>query len=424
MPQDDLPPSLKPADAALESAVRQAVLDQDTAQAMHLMRGRGFSEEFRNDILGGVMGLADDVHFVRFLIEEMETETTATRCIFLLNAACRKNLPDTTVYLVERALAENVSREDCYSRIFSHFTPQGACDVVQKIADQTDDRAAAMTEALHHAALAKSYAAMAPLVDAGAVGGKHMPMILLSLMMCQDTAFYTDKEKYLDTVQKVLQTATPLNRASLDLTLPVAAYKIPEEAQYPEVLKMLIDAGADPFAMKGEAKRALTKAFNDRGDFAAEEEWSNYFAGAQESYTAQNNAAFDTVFAKGFSIEDLLKPVNAAGDTGLTLAARARRADAVLGVAAQSGGLTLADMFNQTATGQSALSIAIDRGDLAQWIRPSYWLKQDPQVLQTIEDNLTDEQKKWAELELLSAKIDQYKLKQSAGRFKLGPKRG
>ena len=37
---------------------------------------------------------------------------------------------------------------------------------------------------------------------------------------------------------------------------------------------------------------------------------------------------------------------------------------------------------------------------------------------------MTDEQKKWADLELLAAKIDQHKLKQNAGRFKLGPKRG
>lgn len=424
MPQDDLPPPLKPADAALEGAVRQAVLEEDTARAMHLMRGHHFSEEFRNDILGGVMGLADDVHFVRFLIEEMETETTATRCIFLLNAACRKNLADTTVYLVERALSENISREDCYSRIFANFTADGACRVVEKIADKAEDRAAAMTEALHQAALAKSYAAMGPLVDAGAVAGKHMPMVLLSLMMCQDEAFYNDKEKYLATFQKVLQTASPLNRAALDLTLPVAAYKVPEEAQYPEVLKMLVDAGADPFAMKGEALRALTRAFNDRGDFGSEEDWKNYFSAAQEKYTAQHSAAFDTVFAKGFNIEDLFRPVTEAGDTGLTLAARARRADTVLDVAAKTGDLTIAAMFNKTAADQSAISVAIDRGDLAQWIRPSYWLKQDPQVLQTIEDNLTDEQKKWADLELLAAKIDQHKLKQNAGRFKLGPKRG
>lgn len=424
MPQDNLPPSLKPADAALEIAVRQAVLEEDTARAMHLMRGHGFTEDFRNDILGGVMGLADDVHFVRFLIEEMETETTATRCVFLLNAACRQNLADTTVYLVERALAENISREDCYSRIFANFTPAGACDVAQKIADKADDRTAAMTEALHQAALAKSYAAMGALVDGGAVAGRHMPMVLLSLMMCQDEAFYNDKEQYLETFRKVLHTATPLNRAALDITLPVAAYKIPDAAQYPEVLKMLVEAGADPFAMKGEAARALTQTFNARGNFAAEEEWKAYFDAAQERYTAQNSAAFDAVFDKGFTIEDLLKPVNEAGDTGLTLAVRARRADAVLDVAHQTGDLSLADMFNETSTKQSALSLAIDRGDLAPWMRPAYWLQQDALILQTVEGKLTDEQKKWADLDFLAAKIDQYKLKQSAARFKLAPKRG
>ena len=69
------------------------------------------------------------------------------------------------------------------------------------------------------------------------------------------------------------------------------------------------------------------------------------------------------------------------------------------------------------------MSIAIDRGDLAQWIRPAYWFKQEAQVLQTIESKLTDEQKKWADLDLLAAKMDQHKLKQTAARFKLGPKR-
>jgi hypothetical protein len=423
MPQDRLPPPLKPADAALETAVRQAVLEEDTARAMDMMRGHAFSEEFRNDILGGVMGLADDVGFVRFLVEELDTEMTATRCVFLLNAACRKNLADTTVYLVERALAENISRHDCYSRIFSNFSAEGAAEVVQKLAEKTDDRAAAMTEAMLDAALVKSYGALGALVDAGAVADKHMPIVLLSLMMCQDEAFYNDKEKYLETVQKVLQTATPQNLAALDLVLPIAAYKIPDQAQYPEVLEMLVNAGADPFAMKGEVVRALTKAFNDRGDFAAEEHWKNYLSKAQENYTAKYSAQFDEKFANGFSIEDLQKIVNAAGDTGLTLAARARRADVVLDVAVKDGGLTLAAMFNQVAGEKSTVSLAIDRGDLAQWIRPSYWLKQDPQILKAIEEKLTEEQKKWAELDVLAAKIDQHKLKQSAGRFKLTPKR-
>ncbi|HEX2752515.1 MAG TPA: hypothetical protein VHP34_05305, partial [Alphaproteobacteria bacterium] len=211
MPQDRLPPPLKPADAALETAVRQAILEEDTTRAMDMMRGHAFSEEFRNDILGGVMGLADDVGFVRFLVEELDTEMTATRCVFLLNAACRKNLTDTTVYLVERALAENISRHDCYSRIFSNFSAEGAAEVVQKLAEKTSDRAAAMTEAMLDAALAKSYAALGTLVDAGAVADKHMPIVLLSLMMCQDEAFYNDKEKYLETFQKVLQTTTPQN---------------------------------------------------------------------------------------------------------------------------------------------------------------------------------------------------------------------
>lgn len=424
MTQDHLPPPLKPADAAREAAVREALLEQDTARAMDLMRGHAFTEEFRNDILGGVMGLADDVHFVRFLVEELDTDMTATRCVFLLNAACRKNLSDTTVYLVERALAENISLEDCYSRIFANFSPAGATEVAQKIADKADDRAAAMTDALHHAALAKSYAALGPLVDAGAVAGKHMPIILLSLMMCQDEAFYNDKETYLETFQKILKTAIPQNQSALDLTLPVAAYKIPDQAQYPEVLEMLVNAGADPFAMKGEAARALTKAFNDRGDFDAEAHWQQYFAKAQERYTAKFGRAFDERFSTGFSISDLLQPVNEAGDTGLTLAARARRAEAVLDVAAKEGGLTLAHMFNETATKQSAMTLAIDRGDLAQWLRPAYWLKHDEHVLQTVEAKLTDEQKNWADLDMLAARIDQYRLKQGANRFKLGPKRG
>ncbi|HEX2753562.1 MAG TPA: hypothetical protein VHP34_10760, partial [Alphaproteobacteria bacterium] len=153
------------------------------------------------------------------------------------------------------------------------------------------------------------------------------------------------------------------------------------------------------------------------------EHWKNYLGNAQENYTAKYNAQFDEKFANGFSIEDLQKTVNAAGDTGLTLAARARRADAVLDVAVKDGGLTLAAMFNQTAGEKSTVSLAIDRGDLAQWIRPSYWLKQDPHILKAIEEKLTEEQRKWAELDVLAAKIDQHKLKQGAGRFKLTPKR-
>lgn len=424
MSQDRLPPPLKPADGEREAAVRAALIEHDSARAMDLMRGYAFTEEFRNDILGGAMHLGDDLPFVRFVIEEMDTDISPTRCISLLNAACQNKLADTTVYLVERALAENISREDCYSRIFTNFPPEDAAAVVQKLAEKAEDRDAALSDALYQAAIAKTFPVMGPLVEAGAAGGKHMALVLLSYLMCQDQAFYNDKDAYLGTFRKIVGTATPQHMTALDLTLPMVAYKIPGGDMYPEIMDILVQAGADPFAVRGEASRALTAAYNERGDFEEEARWRQYFDQAREAYTGRCHAAFQEKFGNGFSVSDLLQTVNAAGDTGLTLAARARRADAVLDAAAKDGSLTLAQMFNETAGKPSVISLAIDRGDLAQWLRPAYWLKQDPQILQKVEEKLTDEQKKHADLDMIAARINQHRLKQNAGRFKLGPRNG
>lgn len=427
MPQDpSTPPRLKVADDALQSAVRLAVLEEDTPRAMDMMRGYQFDETFRNDILGGVMGLADDVDFVRFLIEEMETEVTATRCIFLLNAACRKNLQQTAVYLVEKALAENVSAEDCYQRIFANFPPKEAAEIAVTLAEKTPDRDAALTDMMLQAAMAKSYETLGTLVDAGAKAGAHTPVILLGLSMCENKALYEDKDSYLTLFEKVLQTATAENLAVIDLMVPVVAYKIPDGQQYPEMLDMLLAAGADPFAMKCEAQRSLVRAFNAQNRTEKADHWEAYFQQAQDSYTRQYREIFDEKFGDGFKIEDLLKSATDEGDTGLTLAARARRLDVVLAAAVQqkTAALTLDTIFNQAARRRSALTLAIDRHDLAALIQPAYWLQHDARIIQSLESRLTDEQKKGVDLDALSAKVDQYRLKQQAGRFKLGPKRG
>lgn len=427
MSQDpSTPPNGKIADEALQSAVRLAVLDADTPRAMEMMRGYQFDETFRNDILSGVMGLADDVDFVRFLIEEMETDVTATRCIFLLNAACRKNLQQTALYLVEKSLAENVSADDCYQRIFSNFPPEQAAEMAVAMADKTPDRDAALTEMMLQASLAKAYETLGTLVDTGAKTAQHTPIILLALTMCENTELYEDKDAYLTLFSKVLETTTAENLNVLDIILPVISYKIPEGHQYPEVIDMLLRAGADPFAMNGEAKRSLVKVFNEQNNAEAADKWESYFQHAQESYTRAYREMFDTKFGDGFKIEDLLKPANDEGDTGLTLAARARRLDVVMAAAVEqkTKALTLDVIFNQTARKQSALSMAIDRHDLAALMQPAYWVQQDAKIIQSLESRLTDDQKKWADLETVAAKFDQYRLKQQAGRFKLGPKRG
>lgn len=427
MSQDpSTPPHGKIADEALQSAVRLAVLDADTPRAMEMMRGYHFDETFRNEIVNGVIGMADDVDFVRFLIEEMETDVTATRCIFLLNAACRKNLQQTALYLVEKSLAENVSADDCYQRIFSSFPPEQAAEMAVAMADKAPDRDAALTDMILQASLAKAYPTLGALVDAGAKPGKHAPVILMALTMCEDKALYEDKDAYLALFSKVLQATNSASLNVLDLMMPVVAYKIPDGQQYPEMLDILLDAGADPFAMKAEAQHSLVKVFNEKSRPEDADKWQAYFQQAQQSYTHLYREKFDAKFGEGFKVEDLLKPATDEGDTGLTLAARARRLDVVMAAAVEqkTEALTLDVIFNQTARKQSVLSMAIDRHDLAALMQPAYWVQQDANIIQSLESRLTDEQKKWADMETVSAKIDQYRLKQQAGRFKLGPKRG
>src|SRR5690606_24814075 len=158
----------------------------------------------------------------------------------------------------EKALAENVSKADCYGRIVSSFPPKEAAEIAVTLADKTPDRAAALAEMMHQAILEKSYETLGTLIDAGATMGKHAPLMIIALAVCEDENLYNDKDKYLSLFKKVLQTATPQDLSTLDFMQSVIAYKIPDNAQYPEIMDMLLAAGADPFARQAEAHRSLT----------------------------------------------------------------------------------------------------------------------------------------------------------------------
>lgn len=422
MPQEK---PLSPQDQ-LEADIRLAILEKDAVSVVASMRGKSFSETFRNDVLGGLIAMDDAVDAVRFVVEEQKTDVGATRLMFLLNAACQRGFADTALYLSQKAMQEGVTADDCYQRIFSHFAPDVAAGMADKLADTMPDRQAALSDMMLSASLSKSYATLGALSDIGAVAGKHLPIVLLALSMCEDETLFKDEAGYSALFDKITSSVAKDQLSTLDIMLPVIAYKIPEENQYPAVLQSLLQHGADPFGMHAEAARYLVKTFNEKADYTQAENWQTLFDREKESITGQYRRQFDQLYAKGFDAGDLQKTINEEGDTGLTLAVKAGALPQMwqaLQPQTDKAPIDIDMLFAQTSRKQSALSTAIDRGTVTDLLLPAYWLKQDENFVQTIESRLTEDQKKWADLDAVVARVDQYKLKQQAGRYKLGPRR-
>jgi len=422
MPQEK---PLSPQDQ-LEADIRLAILEKDAPSVITAMRGNTFSETFRNDVLGGLIAMDDAAAAVRFVIEDQKTDVGPSRLIFLLNGACQRGFADTALYLSQKAMEEGITADDCYQRIFSHFTPDVAAGIADRLANTMPDRQEALSDMMLSASLAKSYAALGALADIGAVAGKNLPIVLLGLSMCEDENLFKDEAGYTALYDKIASSAGKDQLATLDLMLPLVAYKIPSEEQYPTVLKTLLKYGADPFNMHAEAAGYLVKTFNEKADYAQAENWQAFFDREKETVTGQYRRQFDSLYAGGFSVADLQKTVNEEGDTGLILAVKAGALPQMWQAVQQQTGKVPLDidmLFAQTPRKQSAISAAIDRGSMVDLLLPAYWLKQDENFVQAIESRLTDDHKKWSDLDAVTARIDQYKLKQQAGRYKLGPRR-
>jgi hypothetical protein len=202
-----------------------------------------------------------------------------------------------------------------------------------------------------------------------------------------------------------------------------------------EIAEAYLSAGADPFDCKDRLAEILPRVFNTAADGdekekeRVEDETDLRVRKAQAAYTARHAAAFDAVFGDDFSIADLRGRAdfdgNANGDTGLTLAARARRLDIVLQrAAAGDEKLAAEDLASTSSSGRTLASLALSRGDFGVLMAPAYWLAQDDKVFEKMPIALDVAEMQHTEYKTAAAALGQASLRQhkpSAG-LKLKPK--
>lgn len=402
----------------LERQVTQAYLEQDYAQVQDLMKRENFPNAVKDTVL--TTALRDgNLPLVRFVIDEANVELTDTRALMLVFLACQTQKLDIVLYLSEKTAQLGLERSDAYELVFSRFPADKHERAADELLARASDKQDALNKMLYAAAASKAFGVIPHLLDLGADPNPHGGTDIYLLISGYDRDFFNDRAKYLGVMQKYLDKFE--DKGVLDAALIVAAYKIPDDTQYPEVLRMMLDKGADPFSDCSEAKRHLTNMCRQlkRNDEA--EMWENVFGEAQKKDLALHRHQFDVLFGKGFTMQDLRQPATPDGDTGFMLAARAKVLDQVVAAAIREGGaqLTAQDLLQKNARNQSLLSLALDRDDLGTLLDPAYWSKANPGILRAVEENLSGEQKGFVDFARLSSALDQHTLRQQAAKFKL-----
>ncbi|TAL39608.1 MAG: hypothetical protein EPN97_01965 [Alphaproteobacteria bacterium] len=404
----------------LEKQLREAYLEHDFAQVQDLLRQKDFPNELKGSVLA--TALRDgNLPMVKFVIEEAKVDLTAESSIMLVFLACQAQKLDIVLYLSEKTAELGLERSDAYELVFSRFPAEKHAVAVDELLTRAGDRQDALNKMLYAAAASKTFDVIPHLLGLGADPNAQGGTVIYLLTTAYDHDFFKDRGKYLGLMKQYLEKFE--DRGVLDTALTVVSFKVPDNTQYPETVRLLLDKGADPFSGHAEACRHLSEKFRqlDRADNA--EVWEGVFRVAQEKDVAAYRGQFETLFKNDFRVADLLAPVTEDGDTGLMLAAKGKVLDKVVAAAVAEGTtlITAQRLLEKNARNQSLLSLALDRGDMEALFEPSYWSKADRDILRSVAQNLTEEQRPWVDLPRLSSRLDQFNLKQQAVRFKLRP---
>ena len=404
----------------LEKQLTQAYLEQDYAQVKDLLSQKDVPNALKDTTL--TIALRDgNLPLVKFVIDEAKVELTPTRAIMLVFLACQAQKLDIVLYLSEKTAALGLERSDAYELVFSRFPAEKHAQAADELLVRATDKQDALNKMFYAAAVSKAFAVLPHLLDRGADPNPQGGTNIYLLLTAYDPAYFKDKEKYLGLMKKFFDRFE--DRGVIDTALTVAAFKIPDDTQYPEVIRMMLDKGADPFLCHNEAERHLTSMFMQLNRFADADMWKQVFAEARQKDIEEHRRQFEILFGKDFRTQDLRQPATPEGDTGLMLAAKAKMLDQVVEAAIRDGKdqLTAQDLVQTNSRHQSVLSLAIDRDDAAALLAPAYWSKANPGIVRFVAENLTDDQKPFVDLPRLIATLDQHTLRQQAGRFKLKP---
>lgn len=412
---------------ALQNDLRQAVVENDAARVESLLQGQTLDDDFRIELIGGLIAAGDYAPLVKRLTEEAGDNITTTALVSYLASAARQGHAETAVYFVQKCTAASVPQSECIERIVKNAPPEKIGDVAQKVAATTENPPRALSDFMLFAATAKEYGALGALADAGASMGPHAGIMTLMLLNARAESFGEDAQKpvYLALIDKLLASGCDDVHA-LDMVLPIIAYKLPDGTADPELMDKFFTAGADPFYLGSEARRFLIKAYTEQDNLPKADQWQAWFDQRQKEYTDRHRQTFDTLFGQDFRVQDLLRTETENGENGLQLAARARRVPELLRAAEKTGDLDMAAMLHENKHKQSLLTLAIDRSDAAALLKPDYWARFNTDITVVLDQRLNDDQKKWIDMDAVAAQIDHHRLQKLAEvwqpQFRLRPR--
>jgi hypothetical protein len=345
---------------------------------------------------------------VRCVFEVAKPALSDLSCICLVSEACKRQHFEVALYLCEKTAELGLDRVDGFALIFGRFPPDRHEAAVRRLLDYAADKQDALDKLLLAAADEKALGVIPLLLGLGADPNAANGAGLALLARAHPPEDKADKQTYLALLDAYLGKFQVF--AALDAALPMAAGEIAAGKQYPEVALKLLDKGADPWKDGAAAAQILKQ---QGAAPPAGTSWQELFAEAREKDTAAAQRVFEALYPASPNIEQLRRAA-VGGETGLTLAGRARLYDRL-----DMSGLTIDDLAQPSARGVSALSLALDRGDLKALLDPARWTKDD---LRAAESRLTPAEAQRADLPGLTALFNRHKLKEKVREFRLAPK--
>lgn len=405
----------------LQNNLRRAVLEKDIPQVEFLLEGETLDENFRFELIGGLIAAGDHPQLIAHLLDEAGEDVTPTAFVSFLSSAARQGQLETAALLHQKCAAAGIKVNECDEVVVKNAPADKVALVATAVTAQDENAAQRIANMILTATVNNQHETLRAFLESGASPGGHGSMVLLMLLEDRATHFPEDEQKrdYLSLTGGVIQAcADHYEMKALDLLLNLVAYRLPDGKEYPELLETLVEAGADPFNMKEEAKRYLVSKYEERDDTARATKWRNWFDAKAADYTAQQAQGFDTLFGVDFRFNDLKQTAGADGASGLQLAARARRLPAMMKALDAGGDLTVEDLFAENPRGESLISLAIDRGDAAVLLSPAYWGGRGIDVVGILEEKLSDDRKKWIDMESLSVQVDLHRLQKLTQDFR------
>ncbi|MDP2205734.1 MAG: hypothetical protein Q8K65_05450 [Alphaproteobacteria bacterium] len=401
------------AQARLQNDLRQAVVENDAARVELLLGDNTLDEDFRFELIGGLVAAGDHAALVTRLLADAGENITPTAYISYLSSAARQGHVQTAALLAENCTAAGIAADECGAVVVRNAPADKIIDVARAVAARDAQPEQRFANMILTAATNDQHDSLSAMLSTGADIRGHGGIILLMLLEDRAVHFSDDEKKseYLALLGQVIDSChESRDIKSLDLLMTLVAYRLPEGKEYPELMERLADAGADPFSMKEEAQRFLVKAYEEKDDPVRADKWRDWFDTRKEAYTARHAHVFDTLFGTDFRLQDLRQNATDEGDNGLQLAAKARRIPQLMKNLAASDDLSIDDIFAENKRGESILTLAIDRGDATALLSPTYWGRRDVDVMAVLEQKLSDDRKKWIDMGAIAAQIDHYSL--------------